>query len=130
MADKLLVFNVLSVNEELEKEFNDFFYKYNLLPLFTNEHRAEQITVTDNDLRSVVNTSGKYHKILTEFSNFLTVGTDNKSFEEVMLQLIHRPKSFQGFMNNIKKVMETLKQAISTGHEWNMWNIVWYDKKK
>ena len=43
MYEKFEIFEPRFNNEELEKEFNDFFYKYNLTSLFTNEHRAGSI---------------------------------------------------------------------------------------
>lgn len=128
MESKFHIFDVKSMNEELEKEFHNFFYKYGLTPLFTNEHRAGNITVSDNELRSVVNTSGKAHKVFLEFADIILMNNDNKSYEEIIFKLIYKSRSLQGLVNNIKKVMEFIK-TIESEDMHNMWNIVFYNKE-
>lgn len=127
--NKILLFDVLSMNEELENEFHNFFYKYNLTSLFTNEHRTSSITVTDLDLRSVVNPNNKYHKLLKEFGDYLTWSTDNKSYEEALFRIIHEARSFQGLMKNIQKLKDYIENGIDVKKMFNMWNIVWYNKE-
>ena len=126
MNQKFIIFDVISMNEELENEFHNFFNKYNLSSLFTNEHRATSIKVTDNDLRSVINPNNKYHNILKEFGNYLSWSTDNKSYEEALFKIIYEARSFQGLMNNIKKLKDYIENGINVEHMYNMWNIVWY----
>src|SRR5690625_7114053 len=107
--DKIQVFEYRFNNEELENEFNNFFYKYNLTSLFTNEHRAGSITVTYVDARSVLNTGGSYHETLKEFADLLTIGNDNKSYEEALFKIIYESRSFQSFMKKIKDLLEYAK---------------------
>lgn len=123
---KFQVFNVKSTNEEMENEFHAFFYKHNLTQLFTDEHLATPISVTDMDLRSVVN-NGKASKILKELSDLLTIGNDNKSYDEAMFKIINEARSFQSMMNKIKKLNSYIK-TIDERFKYNTWNIVWYKK--
>lgn len=129
MEKQFQVFNVISVNEELEEEFHSFFNKYGLTPLFTNEHRTTPIKVTDLDLRSVVNEGGSYHKTLKEFADFLNMANDNKSFEEATFRIIHEARSFQALMKNISELLDFFKNEIDNDHMFNMWNIVWYETR-
>ena len=128
MEDKFQIFEPRFNDEELESEFNNFFHKYNLTPLFTNEHRAGSISVTYVDARSVINTTGSYHKTLKEFSDLLTIANDNKSYEESLFKIIYEARSFQGLMKTIKKIMDNIK-TIDPSHMFNLWNIVWYNKE-
>lgn len=128
MEDKFQIFEPRFNDEELESEFNNFFHKYNLTPLFTNEHRAGSISVTYVDARSVINTTGSYHKTLKEFSDLLTIANDNKSYEESLFKIIYEARSFQGLMKTIKKLMDNIK-TIDPSHMFNLWNIVWYNKE-
>lgn len=126
MAEKFSIFETKFNNDELEEEFTNFFYKYNLTSIFTNEHRAGGITVTYVDAKSVINTGGSYHETLKEFSDFLSMANDNKSYEEALFKLIYDSSSFQAFIKNIRKYMDFIKQQIDSEHMSNMWNIVWY----
>lgn len=127
MVQKFTVFNTLTRNEELDDEFHNFFYKYNLTALFTNEHRASQIKVTDLDARSVVNSSGAYHEILKTFSDILSTGIDNQKYEEAVFKIIYTASTFQKMMNSIKKIIEEYKTTLDD-HLFNFWNIVFYNK--
>lgn len=129
MAEQLLIFEPLFKDEELREEFNDFWYKYDLMPLFTNEHRSTPITVTYVDARSVINTSGSYHKSLLEMSDLLTVGDDNKMYEEALFRVIYNARSFQSLMQNIRQILIYARTEIDQNHEFNTWNIVWYNKE-
>ena len=129
MIPKLQVFEILTVNDELAKEFNDFFTKWDLLPLFTDEHRTGKIKVTDSDARAVTNHGGAYNKQLKEFSELMDYAQDNKSYQEALFKVLHGAKSFQKLMNNIKKVSRYVKNEIQTDRQHNRWNIVFYDKK-
>lgn len=122
------VFDVVSINEDLEKEFYKFFHSNNLDSLFTNEHRSTPIKVTDNDLRAVVNDGGAYHEPLKEFASYLSMANDNKSYEEAVFRILYNARSFQGLMNNIKKHMKYIDEIIED-RKFNSWNIVWYDKQ-
>ena len=124
---KFSVFETRFNDEELENEFHAFFYKNNLTALFTDEHRASPISVTYVDAKSVVNESGQYARMLKELAEVLTIGNDNKSFQEAMFRTIHEPKSFQSFMNHIKRLIDYIK-SIDENHKHNLWNIVWYNK--
>ena len=127
MYEKFEIFEPRFNNEELETEFNNFFYKYNLTSLFTNEHRAGSITVTYVDARSVINTGGSYHETLKEFADLLTIGNDNKSYEEALFKIIYEARSFQSFMKKIRDLLNFAK-TIDSEHLKNLWNIVFYKK--
>lgn len=127
MEQKFFIFEYRFNNEELEKEFNDFFHRNNLHSLFTNEHMAGTITVSFNDARSVINNGGAWNKPLLEFAEILTIANDNKSYEEVMFRIIYESRSMQGMIGKIKKIIEYIKQ-IDDNKKHNTWNIVWYNK--
>lgn len=114
-------------DQELEKEFTNFFYKYNLTPLFTNEHRAGTISVSYVEAKSVINAGGSYHKTLMDFSDLLNMAQSNKSYEEALFKIIHDARSFQGMMKTIKNLMKYMK-TIDQDIKYNMWNIVFYNK--
>lgn len=125
--DKFQVFDPKFNDDELEEEFHNFFYKYNLSPLFTNEHRAPAISVAWIDARSVISPTGSYHNQLKEFSDFLQMSTDNKSYEEVLFKILHSARTFQKMMQNIRKIMDEVK-SMPENFTFNMWNVVWYKK--
>lgn len=127
MDQKFQIFEPRYNNDELDQEFHNFFHKYNLTPLFTNEHRAGSITVTYVDARSVINPGGSYHETLKEFADLLTIGNDNKSYEEALFKIIYEARSFQGLMKTIRKLMDYIK-SLDPEHMFNMWNIVFYNK--
>src|SRR5699024_12631220 len=114
-------------DKELETEINNYFHKYNLTSLFTNEHRSGSITLTYVDARSVINTDGSYHNTLKEFADLLTIGNDNKSYEEALFKIIYESRSFQSFMKKIKDLLEYAK-SIDPENLNNLWNIVFYNK--
>src|SRR5699024_907302 len=134
VEQKFTLFHYRFNNEELEKEFNDFFHKNNLHPLFTNEHMAGNITVTFSDARSVINYAkgedddgGAWNKVLLEFSELLTLANDNKSYEEAMFRIIYEARSFQAYINKLKRLIDYIK-TIDENKKHNTWNIVWYNK--
>lgn len=126
MAQQINLFEVLSIDEEVNKEFNDFFTKFDLLPLFTNEHRTGKITVTYTDARSVIMSGGSYNKELKKFKDVLTYAQDNKKYESAVFKIIYGVKTFQGLMNKIKKVRRYIQHEIQINHAYNTWNIVFY----
>ena len=127
MYEKFQIFETRFNDDELETEFNNFFHKYNLTALFTNEHRAGSISVTYVDARSVINTGGSYHNTLKEFADLLTIGNDNKSYEEALFKIIYESRSFQSFMKKIKDLLEYAK-SMDPENLNNLWNIVFYNK--
>ena len=126
--DKFQIFEPKYNDEELDDEFHNFFYKYNLTPLFTNEHRAGTITVAWIDARSVVKPGGSYHETLKQFADFLTMGNDNKAYEEALFKIIYESRTFQQLMKKIRKLMDYIK-TIKPEHLFNLWNIVFYNKE-
>ena len=124
---KFEIFDERFNNEELSNEFHAFFYKNNLTPLFTDEYMASPISVTYVDAKSVLNEGGSYQKTLKEFADLLTIGNDNKSYEEAMFRIIHEARSFQSFMNKIKDLINYIK-TVDERYKHNTWNIVWYNK--
>lgn len=128
MNDKLTIFDYVFNNEELEEDFNNFFHRYALTPIFTNEHRAAGIRVTYVDARSVINPGGSYHNTLLELADYVNMAMDNKSYEEALFKIIYEAKSFQTMMNKIKKLLNFIT-TIDEDHMFNLWNIVWYNKE-
>ena len=128
MDNKFQIFEPRYNDDELDQEFHNFFYKYNLTSLFTNEHRAGSISVTYVDARSVINTGGSYHETLKEFADLLTIGNDNKSYEEALFKIIYEARTFQSLMKTIRKLMDYIK-TIDPDHMFNLWNIVFYNKE-
>jgi len=128
LDDKFQIFEPRFNNEELEEEFHNFFHKYNLTSLFTNEHRAGAITVTYVDAKSVINAGGSYHETLKDFADILTIANDNKSYEEALFKIIYEARSFQSLMRTIRKLMKYI-ESIDDNHLFNLWNIVFYHKE-
>lgn len=126
--EDLTIFEPKFNNPELEQEFYNFFTRYDLQALFTNEHRATSISVTYLDAKSVVNTSGSYHNTLKKFTDYLHLAQDNKKYEEAIFRIIYEARSFQGLINNIKKHMQYMDSLLEQ-HKFNSWNIVWYNKE-
>lgn len=129
MIPKLEIFEVTTVNEELEKEFNDFFTKWDLLPMFTNAHRTGTIRVSDSDARAVINSGGAYNKDLKKFSEIMDYAQDNKMYEQAVFSVIYGVKSFQKLMSNVRKVINYIEREIYTEHQYNRWNIVYYTEQ-
>lgn len=128
MENKLLLFNIISMDEKAEQKFHQFFHQYNLLPLFTNEHRSTQIRVSDSEMRAVINEHGAYHDTLKHFADYLLIASDNKKYEEAVFKVIYEARSFAGLMKNIKKIMDYDKHNLKPEHQYNLWNVVFYNK--
>lgn len=129
-APKLHVFRFHKAynNEEMEQEFYNFFSKYGLSRLFNNDDKLTQIYVSDNDVRSVINTSGRYHKLLVDMGELLLMADDNKMYEEAVFRVIFNAVSFQSLMKKIREITEYFVVGVLQEHEHNFWNIVWYNK--
>ena len=139
--DKFQIFEYNFNIPELENAFNDFFYRYNLTALFTNEHRAGTITVSYADARSVINTGGRfkvekgqrveyggaYHEDLKDFADLISMYNDNKSFEEALFKVIYTARSFGKLMTNIRKLLKYY-ESLEENRKHNWWNIVFYNK--
>lgn len=128
MIEHFQVFDTLFTDQELLDEFHSFFYKYNLLPLFTNEHRAGSIRTTYVDARSVVNPGGQYHQLLLDFSDILAIGSDNKMLEEATFKILYEARTFQRMMNIIRTLVNYYR-SIDPEDIDNFWNIVFYNKQ-
>ena len=126
MIQHFQIFDELYNNEELSNEFHKFFYTNDLLPLFTNEHRAGTIRVTWTDARSVVG-DGAYAKDLHELSELLKIGIDNKKYEEAVFKILYEARSFQRMMNIIRDLIQ-YHRTIEEKYKHNWWNIVYYTK--
>ena len=126
--DNFQIFNPKFDDDELFTEFNNFFHKYNLDALFTNEHRAGEISVAWVDARSVVNPSGSYHNKLKEFADYLSLANDNKSVEEALFKIIYEARTFQKMMRTITNMVNYFR-TVDQKHLFNLWNIVWYNKQ-
>lgn len=123
------LFTVTTMDKEIEEEFYNFFVKWDLLNLTTNAHKTGVIKVTDSDARAVINFGGAYNKDLKEFSEVMDYAQDNKSHEQAIFKVIYGVKSFQKLMNNIRKINRFVKNEIDSEHQYNRWNIVFYNKK-
>lgn len=120
------IFEVTTVNDEVENEFHSFFTKWDLLPMLTDWNRTGTIKVTDSDARSVINSGGKYNKELKKFSELLDYAKDNKAYQRAMFTVIEGVKSFQKLMNNVRKITNYIEREIYLEHQYNRWNIVYY----
>lgn len=129
IVDKFQVFDFAFTNEELENEFHNFFYKYGLTPLFTNEHRSPPIKVSYVDARSVVKEGGKYNRELKDFADLLNLFNDNKSYEEALFKILYTSRSMQSMMNKIREISR-FYTTLDYKHQKNLWNIVFYTKEK
>ena len=129
MAEIFHIFSYKFNDEELEQNFNDFFNMYNLTPIFTNEHRASPISVSYIDAKSVVNTTGKYHNLLKNFSDYVNTAMDNKMYESALFKMIYQANSFQGLIGIVNRIMKHIENDIDNKHLFNTWNIVWYTKE-
>ena len=129
MNDLQQVFNLKFTDDELEKEFYEFFDKNNLGALFTDGHRASDILVSYVSAKSVVNDGGSYNTTLKEFTDYIAMASNNKAYQEAMFKIIYNSRSFQVLMNNIKKVMRFIDTTIDEEHLFNTWNIVFYNKE-
>ena len=98
------VFEFMFNNEKIEKDFIKFFKVNNLDSMFTDEHRTSPIKVRLPDAQSVINDSGKYAKDLLNLSNILSVGQNNKMYNEATFKIINEATSFQKMMNNIRVI--------------------------
>src|SRR5699024_5050523 len=101
--NEFFVFDTKSNDEELIKIFHRFFTINGLDPLLTQEHQSSHITVSDLEMRSLVNT-GKTAQPLLEIRDLLTMYTDNKRYDSAILRLIDEPSSFTKFINNLKRL--------------------------
>ena len=127
MYPELSIFEYGFTNEEIQKEFNDFFFKYGLEPLFTNEHQAGSIKVALPFAQSILNVGGANRRLFLELADYLMMAQDNKSFEEAVFRMIYEARTFQGLINKVKKIVNYIR-TISVEHLHNTWNIVWYNK--
>ena len=121
------VFNILSINQELAQEFHRFFTINTLTPLFTHEHIASHISVSDNELRSIVTTGSKVKPYL-ELATFILTHSDNKGYNRAMLRIIDEPKSFTKLTTYVTRIVK-LWETIEDEYRPNFWNIVLYDGK-
>lgn len=126
MAQKLSVFDYNFNNPELEEEFNNFFFKNGLLPLFTDEHRSTPIKVGYSEAVGVI--KGAYKEDLKTLANKLMTAVDNKSYQEMMLKIIYNSGTVNNLMRRVRKLNDYIKNDILDKHQFNKWNITWYDK--
>ena len=127
MENELIVFDMQFNDEELEQEFYDFFTRFDLQPLFTNEHRTTPIRVSWAEARAVI--GGRYTRDLWNMADILQMGDDNKMYENALFRIIYNANSVQGMMNNIRKINQHVNSEIGIGYLHNTWNIVWYNKE-
>lgn len=128
IVPEIILFDIRTINDELVKEFKNFFYRNNLMPLFTNEHKVSQIVVGDIEIRGVTNTDGAYREDLEQLSKNIGIAADNKRYEEAITSIIDRPRNFISFMQNVRKLNDYIAQGIYVEHAHNAWNIVYYNE--
>jgi len=124
--NNITLFDVKTVDDEMVEAFYDFFPNQNLMPLFTNQHRTDQIEVPDLDLRSVIRSGNSYNRLLKSFSSFVNMNQNNIRYEDSLFEIIDNAKNFQKLMNNIRDFLN-YQQTINDEHTFNLWNIVYYD---
>lgn len=120
------VFNHQSNNEERIEEFENFFIRYDLQPLFTHENRMTSVTVGDIDLRAVIN--GRYTEDLKKLSDFIHMADDNKMYESSLFKMLYQPTTFTSFMKIVRKINDYIEHGIDDDRLGNTWNIVWYNE--
>lgn len=128
MKQKIQVFDYNFNDEDLENDFNDYMASDDMIALFTEEHLIPTISVSYIEAKSIVNEHGAYRKIFDDFKDYLNNQIDNKAYNEAILRVIYNPKSIQALTNNMKKVMRFKKTEVLPEHEFNFWNIVYYNK--
>ena len=121
------IFEYVFNDEELEEEFENYFIRNDLLSLFTNEHDSTKIRVSWTEARGLIN--GTYVKDLMQMKEILTIGTDNKMYENAVFRIIYNSRSMQGMVNRIRRINSYYLNVIDEEHEFNTWNIVWYNKE-
>ena len=155
MENEFIIFDFQFNDEQLEQEFYDFFTRNNLDALFTDEHRASGIKVSELDAKSVVNVEGTYQydyydsrpgrekwytrtrkrneganaQPLKEFADVLSMANDNIMYESAQFRILFNSNNFKAFMSRIKKITNYVINGINPEHEFNTWNIVWYNKE-
>lgn len=127
MDKQINIFNVRTMDEEIEKEFYDFFPKWNLMRLFADENKTGQIVVSDADIRATINPHGAYHQDFKELSDHLAMADDNNKYQLAVFKMIEGAKSLKKVVNNIREVNKLIKHDIRNEHLFNTWNIVFYD---
>ncbi len=123
-------------DKTVEEEFYNFFYSNNLIALFTNEHRANPITVSLTQAQSILKAGnadgsgqGQAYKIFKDFSNYLLTAQDNKAYEQAIFKIIYESRTWQGLLKSLQQHMQYI-DGIKDGYQHNTWNIVFYDKDK
>lgn len=120
------VFNHISNNEERIEEFEKFFIRFELEPLFTYENRMTSVTVGDIDLRAVIN--GRYTEDLKKLSDFIHIADDNKMYNSALFKMLYKQKTFSNFMKIVRKINDYIEHGIDENRMGNTWNIVWYNE--
>lgn len=128
MNKQIQIFDVLTTNEEEEQEFYNFFHKYKLDALFTNEHRASPITVPWSDMKGVINPNSSFHKTLKGLGDLLSRATDNKKYEQAVFRIIYESNHIRGLISRAQKLIDYDKNVMTDNKAHNLWNIVWYNK--
>lgn len=145
------IFRPTFYDKELENEFNRFWAIYNLVPLFVFESRATQISYNHSDALSVVTKQGSpskedisngvnerfyrpkkngaYHDDLLKYANYISIGQNNRFFNQSMFKTLDEPNSFQGFMNVIRRTNNFIETHLDLSDEDTqdkLWQIVYY----
>lgn len=126
--NKFFVFDIRSNNDQLKEEFYKFFRTNDLHQLFLEEDGASPISVTDLDLRSIVNTKKSTAPFL-EIRDILHMHTGAKKYHSSLLRLLDEPQSFRKFVNNLTRLNAYYTMIQSPKRKENFWNIVFYDGK-
>lgn len=120
------VFNTLTINQEMVQEFHRFFSINNLTPLFTSEQLSSHISVSDNELRSIVTTGSKVKPFL-DLASFLLENTHNKRYNDALLRIIDEPNSFTKFTTYVTRIVNLWYKEENENRKNNFWNAVFYD---
>ena len=127
MYPELTIFEYKFNNDELKEEFNAFFYRFNLIPLFNNEQLAGHINVSEIDARSIINPGGAHRRMFLELADYLSIASDNDSYEEAVFRLIKDTGHSRTLITKVRKYVEFIR-TVQVDHLFNLWNIVWYKK--
>lgn len=121
------VFDYAFNDVELQQEFENFFIRNDLLPLFSNEHRSTPIKVSWIDARSILSENGAYRKAFLDLSEVVNMATGNKKYEQAVFKMIYESRSLQKLKNISQKVVNKFIETTNKSQD-NFWNIVFYTK--
>ena len=126
MYENIDLFDFITNDETLIREFNRFWHIYGLMPALSNANRVPNIKISDNDARSVVNPGGSFNRTLLEFANVLSINNYSNHYEVSLGKALEIANgSLQKYINVIRKHILPVIEDGETEEEAK-WRVVWY----